>query len=102
MSLTVPESASVLSLVSPPLLMVVVEPVLLPMVLLNASVGATVSTISMPAGFVAAPVRTALLVAVSWTVAEFRLNAVTVRSAVFCVANTVWVNTMAVLLLPLV
>ena len=46
-SLTVPDSASVLSLVKPPLEIVVVKPVFVPIVLLIASVGAVVSSVKL-------------------------------------------------------
>ena len=52
MSLTVPESASVLSLVSPPLAIVAVAPVLVVMVVLMVSVGLTVSTVAVTAAVV--------------------------------------------------
>ncbi|BAV48109.1 Uncharacterized protein MLTONO_3206 [Mesorhizobium loti] len=52
LSLTVPESASVLSLVRPPLLIVVVSPVLVPIVELIVSIGAVVSTVALIAAVV--------------------------------------------------
>ena len=51
-SLTVPDSASVLSLVSPPLEIVVVEPVSVPIVPLIVSLGAVVSTVAVTAAVV--------------------------------------------------
>ena len=52
MSLTVPDSASVLSWVRPPLVIVVVEPVLVPIVALIVSLGAVVSTVAVTAAVV--------------------------------------------------
>ena len=51
-SLTVPDSASVLSLVTPPLEIVVVAPVSVPIVLLNPSLGLVVSTVAVIAAVV--------------------------------------------------
>src|SRR6266436_5072696 len=51
-SLTVPDSASVLSLVTPPLEIVVVAPVSVPIVLLNVSLGLVVSTVAVTAAVV--------------------------------------------------
>ena len=51
-SLTVPDSASVLSWVSPPLVIVVVEPLSVPIVELIVSLGAVVSTVAVTAAVV--------------------------------------------------
>ena len=76
MSLTVPDSASVLSFVVPPPEMVPVAPVLVVIVLLMVAVGAVVSTTSVPVGLTPfAPVRVATFPDVSVMTAPPKVTA---------------------------